>query len=161
MQRRGPVDRGCRVPLAGEGLGVQLGDDVGPDLVAAVQIGVLQRRAAVLDEGAPGGEAPRVRGAVDDSVRTGPGGFAAGAYGAAPAVVVGGSLANHEFPVVAGVDRVAVGSRPGRQVDLQMRVAALHRERVSRGEPGERPFDEEGGTTLESEPFKVDSPAQR
>jgi hypothetical protein len=159
VERRGPVDGGGGVPLAGQGLGVELGGDVGPDLVPPVEVGQAQGRAAVLDEGAPGGQPPGGRGAVDDPRRPG----ATGADGAAPAVVVRRAADDGERtpPVSVVPDRVAVGPAPGREVDRQVGVAAGDSERIARRQAGQGPFDEDVGAPVEAEVLKVDSRIQR
>ena len=67
--RRRPVDGGSRVPLAGRGLGVEPGGELGPYFLALVEVGSDQGRGARLDQRPAGRQAPGGGGPLDDRVR--------------------------------------------------------------------------------------------
>ena len=111
-------------------------------------------------QGAPGGQAPGGRRAVDDPARPGLSPLAAGPHSAPPPGIVRPALADRE-PSVLGGDGMAVGPGPGQEVDPEMRVAPGHLERGAGREGGQGPVDEDVGAAVEAEVLKVDSRAQR
>ncbi|MHB8330145.1 MAG: hypothetical protein ACYDD6_11080 [Acidimicrobiales bacterium] len=51
LDRRSPVDGHLRVPLHGDGLRVQLGSEVGPELRLEFQVGTYQGESTFFDQG--------------------------------------------------------------------------------------------------------------
>jgi len=90
----------------------------------------------------------------------------AGPDGAPPAGVVGVAPDDGEFAVAAatgsgGRHPVTLLAGPGREMDLQVRVAAPDAQPGAGGEVAEGPIDQDVGAAVEAEVLKVDSRVQR